>query len=134
MINLKIPVNNFKLTKNKLLKNFKDNFIFFQLFLKKVVTKILFKIFNYIKRYIRNFLKLLLRYLYRMGLHAFANKLLYLYRLLRRKNKINYDPELNIHNNITINRLDYNFKYSIRSQKIFQDLKSSIENIKVRNI
>ena len=134
MINLKIPINNTVLINNKLLKNFKDNFIFFQLLLKKIIKNILFKILNYIKRYIRNFLKSLLSYLYRVGLHAFANKLLYLYRILRRKNNINYDPELKIHNNIAMNRLDYNFKYSKRSQKIFQDLKSSIENIKARNM
>ena len=134
MINLKIPVKNSMLIQNKVLRYCKENFIFFQLLMKKIVKKILFKILNYIKRYIRTFLKLLLKYLYRFEFHFFANKLLYLYRILRRKNYINYDPELKILNNITMNRLDYNFKYSKRSQKIFQDLKSSIENIKARNM
>ena len=134
MINLKIPVTNSMLIQNKLLKNCKENSIFFQLLMKKIIKKILFKILNYIKRYVKNFLKLFLSYLYRFELHSFANKLLYLYRLLRRKNYINYDPELKIYNHITMNRLDYNFKYSKRSQEIFQDLKSSIKSVKARNM
>ena len=134
MINLKILVKNSILIQNKLFKNCKEKSIFIQFLMKKIFKKIIYKILNYIKRYVRNSLKLFLSYLYRFGLHSLANKLLYLYRLLRRKNYINYDPELKIYNNITMNRLDYNFKYSKKSQAIFQDLKSSIKNTKARNM
>ena len=134
MINLNIPGNKPMLIKYNALTIFKDNYIFFKFFLQRILNRLIFKSLYFIKRCIRNFLKSILSCLYRLDLNFLANKLLYLYRIIRQKNNITYNSEHIVYNNTIINRLDYHFKYSRKSQVIFNDLKSAIKNSKAINL
>ena len=133
MINFHILENKLFLIKSKQLKSFKDNFVFTQLFFKRVCNRLFFVMFSFIKRIIKNFLKFILNSLYRLRLNFIAKNLLYIYRLLRKKDQISFPLEYQKFNNTRIKRLDYHFKYSISAKEIFKDLKIIVINSKENN-
>lgn len=133
MINFHVFEKKFIFTKSKQLKIFKNNFVFTQLFFKRVCNRIIFAMFSLTKRFTKNFLKFILNSLYRLRLNFIAKKLLRLYRLLRKKDQISFPLEYKTFNNTRINRLDYHFNYSISAQEIFNDLKLIVINSKGNN-
>ena len=121
------------LINSKKVYSFKDNFIFTQLFLKRVCKRLIFLLFSLTKRFTKNFLKFIVSFLYRLRLNFIANNLLDLYRLLRKKDKINLPLDYKVFNTTRFHRLDYHFKNSISAHEIFNDLKKIVISSKENN-
>jgi len=121
------------LINSKKVYSFKDNFIFTQLFLKRVCKRLIFLLFSLTKRFTKTFLKFIVSFLYRLRLNFIANNLLDLYRLLRKKDKINLPLEYKVFNTTRVHRLDYHFKNSISAHEIFNDLKKIVISSKENN-
>ena len=121
------------LINSKQVNSFKDNFIFTQLFLKRVCKRLFFLLFSLTKRFTKNFLKFIVSFLYRLRLNFIANNLLDLYRLLRKKDKINLPLDYKVFNTTRVYRLDYHFKNSISAHEIFNDLKKIVISSKKNN-